>query len=140
MCRSRQRGDIGEGVEFSFRSNILFFHQAADLLYSFFESDAALVQACFEASEFVGKKGPAKPHFGSATVDGVQHANLSSEFQGVVESGQHGPGDEPGFFRLHGGCEKEYYRVGAVSPIRMKVMLHGADRGVAKFVAQSNQV
>ena len=97
LCRSRQRGDIGEGEEFSFRSNILFFQQAGDLLYSLFESGAALVQACFEASEFPGKEGPAKPNFGSATVDGVQNANLSSEFQGVVENGKHGSGDEPLF-------------------------------------------
>lgn len=84
-------------------------------------------------------KGPPEATIQTAVGYGLQHADLAGYLQRVVENRQHCSGKEPGVGGALGGGGEEDVGRRTVTAVRFEVMLHGADSGLAKFVARIDQ-
>ena len=112
------------------RGHIFILAEQPHLLHSFFETGSALIQAHPKMGEFVGKEGPAEANFQSATGDGIQHAQLTGDFQWVVEPGPQSAGNHLCLGCLHSCCGKEHDGARTVATVGLEIVLDSAHRGI----------
>ena len=140
MGRAGEGRDVLESMELAFKSNVFLFQKEADRSHSLVKARPALVHRTLQTLEFMGQECAGEPAVQPAIGDGIQHADLSSHLQWMVERRHQRPGNQPGSTRALGsGGQKDMWGR-TVATVGFEVVFDGADMGISQFIAKTTQV
>lgn len=138
--RAGERSDVFESVELAFKGNVLLFQKETDTSHSFVKARPAFVHRTLQTLKFMRQECPGEPAVQPAIGDCVQHTNLSSHLQWMVECRHERLGNQPGSAGALGSGGQEYVWCRTVATVGLKVVFNGTDMGISQFVAKTTQV
>ena len=88
----------------------------------------------------MGKKGSGKSCVQAPTADTVDHRQLGSQFEGMIEGGKDSAGDQTDVpCALCGGSQKNQ-GAGTITPIGAKIVLDDFHGGIAQAIRQFTEI